>query len=38
MIEQHVIPEMVWNLMPSSWFTDEVITLEKTALFGVVSE
>lgn len=38
MIEQHVIPEMVWNLMPSSWFTDETITPEKTALFDVVSE
>lgn len=38
MIEQHVIPEMVWNLMPASWFTDEVITPEKTALFDVVSE
>lgn len=38
MIEQHVIPDMVWNLMPASWFTDETITPEKTALFDVVSE
>lgn len=37
MIETHVIPDMVWNLMPASWFTDEVISMEKTALFDVVS-
>jgi hypothetical protein len=38
MIETHVIPDMVWSLMPASWFTDEIITMEKTALFDVVSE
>lgn len=38
MIEQHVIPDFVWSLMPSSWFTDEVVVPEKTALLDVVSD
>jgi hypothetical protein len=38
MIAQHVMPEMVWNLLVPSWYTDEVITFQQTALFDVVSE
>lgn len=38
MIERHVLPDMIWNLMPPSWFTDEILTLVTTALFDVVSE
>jgi hypothetical protein len=37
MIEQHVLPDFVWNLMPSSWFTDELIEPAMPALFDVVS-
>lgn len=38
MIEKHVLPDMVWNLMPPSWFTDEINTPAGLALFDVVSE
>lgn len=38
MIERHVMPDMVWNLMPPSWFTDESYTQAVSALFDVVSE
>jgi hypothetical protein len=38
MIERRVLPDMVWDLMPPSWFTDEVITPAWPALFDVVSE
>jgi hypothetical protein len=38
MIERHVLPDMIFNLMPASWFTDEVISLTTPALFDVVSE
>jgi len=37
MIETHVLPDAVWNLMPPSWFTDELITPAMPALFDVVS-
>lgn len=37
MIEQHVLPDMVWNLMPPSWFTDELIEPAMEAQFDVVS-
>jgi hypothetical protein len=37
MIERHVLPDMVWNLMPPSWFTEEIITDLRMALFDVVS-
>lgn len=38
MIERHVIPDMVYSLMPSSWFTEEIYTPTMPALFDVVSE
>jgi hypothetical protein len=40
MIEQHVIPDFVWSLMPPSWFTDETVSYDagNLALFDVVSE
>jgi len=38
MIEKHVIPDFVYSMMPASWFTDEIITMEQSALFDVVSE
>jgi len=38
MIEKHVLPDMIWNMMPSSWFTDEVYSYVNSALFDVVSE
>ncbi len=38
MIERHVMPEMVWSLLVPSWYTEEVITMQQTALFDVVSE
>ncbi len=38
MIERHVLPDMIFNLMPASWFTNEVITFSNLALFDVVSE
>lgn len=38
-ITQHVLPDAVWLLMPSSWFTEEIVTpAGPTALFDVVSE
>lgn len=37
MIDQHVLPDMVWNLMPPSWFTDELIEPAMTAQFDIVS-
>ena len=36
MIEQHVLPDMVWNLMPPSWFTSEIIEPAMPAQFDVV--
>ncbi len=38
MIERHVIPDFIYSLMPSSWFTDEIIVPAWPALFDVVSE
>jgi hypothetical protein len=38
MIETRVIPDAVWNLMPPSWFTDEIIIPAMSAEFDVVSE
>lgn len=38
MIERHVLPDMIFNLMPSSWFTNETIAFSTPALFDVVSE
>lgn len=32
-----VIPDAVWNLMPASWFTDELYEPAPRALFDVVS-
>lgn len=37
-IEAHVLPDAVLNLMPPSWFTDEIIEPAWPALFDVVSE
>ena len=37
MIESHVLPDAVWNLMPVSWFTDELIVPAYLAEFDVVS-
>ena len=37
MIEKHVLPDMVWDLMPVSWFTDELIVPAYQAQFDVVS-
>jgi hypothetical protein len=37
MIETRVLPDAVWDLMPPSWFTAEVITPAWPALFDVVS-
>lgn len=36
MIETHVLPDAVWNLMPPSWFTDELIIPAYPAQFDVV--
>ncbi len=36
MIEQHVIPEMVWSLMPGSWFTDEIFEPALPSIFEVI--
>lgn len=36
MIEAKVLPDAVWNLMPPSWFTDEVISRSGTAEFEVI--
>lgn len=36
MIENHVLPDMVWNLMPPSWFTQEVIEPAFPAYFDVL--
>jgi len=38
MIEKHIIPDFVYSMMPASWFTDEIIVMQQTALFDVVSE
>ena len=38
MVEAHVLPDAVWNLMPPSWFTDEIVTMAFGAQFDVVSE
>lgn len=37
MIETRVLPDAVWDLMPPSWFTAEIITPAMPALFDVVS-
>lgn len=37
MVMAHVLPDMVWNLMPPSWFTDEIIEPALQAQFDVVS-
>ena len=37
MIERHVLPDFVWDLMPPSWFTEEIITPARPGLFDVVS-
>jgi hypothetical protein len=37
-IETKVLPDAVWALMPSSWFTEEFITPVLLAEFDVVSE
>ena len=37
MIEAKVLPDAVWNLMPPSWFTNELIEAAISALFDVVS-
>lgn len=37
MIEAHVLPDAVLNLMPPSWFTDELIEQAESALFDVIS-
>ncbi len=36
MIESKVLPDAVWNLMPPSWFTSEVIEAGISALFDVL--
>lgn len=38
MVEAKVIPDAVWNLMPASWFTDELMFPVLQAQFDVVSE
>jgi hypothetical protein len=38
MIESKVIPDAVWDLMPPSWFTDELVEPAMPAQFDVVSE
>jgi hypothetical protein len=37
MIEARVLPDAVWNLMPPSWFTEELYVPAQKAIFGVVS-
>lgn len=37
MIARHVLPDMIWSLMPASWFTIQTITLTTPAMFDVVS-
>jgi len=36
-IEAHVLPDAVMNLMPASWFTDELFEPASPALFDVIS-
>ena len=36
-IEAHVLPDAVLNLMPASWFTDELVEPALRALFNVIS-
>lgn len=36
MIEAKVLPDAVWNLMPPSWFTEEIIESAMSALFDVI--
>lgn len=38
MIESKVLPDAVWNLMPPSWFTEELIEGAIPALFDVISQ
>lgn len=37
MIDAKVLPDAVWNLMPPSWFTEELYVPAQKAMFGVVS-
>lgn len=37
MIQQHVLPDAVWLLMPASWFTDELVAPAMPAQFDVIS-
>lgn len=37
MIERRVLPDAVWDLMPASWFTDELIVPALQAQMDVVS-
>lgn len=37
MIEQHVLPDFIWNLMPASWFTDELYEQANPAFIDVAS-
>lgn len=36
MVEAKVLPDAVWNLMPPSWFTEEIIESATPALFEVI--
>jgi len=36
MIDAHVLPDAVLNLLPPSWFTDELITYPENAEFSVI--
>jgi len=35
-IDAHVLPDAVVNLMPPSWFTDEIVTPAQRAVFEVI--
>lgn len=37
MIEAQVLPDAVWNLMPDSWYTDEIIEPAQASIFDVIS-
>ena len=37
MIMQHVLPDVIWMLMPASWFTDEIFEPAQRFVFDVVS-
>lgn len=36
MIERHVLPDIVWELMPASWFTEELYESAQYAEFDVI--